>query len=93
MKKYCCRELHELEDDSWQRGFGLNVVEKDKVEIFCMDEQVTQNALMNIPSISVPFVVIGYLLKHVPTFSIYYDLFNYYKSSSEGNKFFVAIEC
>ena len=38
MKKYCSRELHELEDDCWQRGFGLNVVEKNKVEIFCRDE-------------------------------------------------------
>jgi hypothetical protein len=38
MKKYCCRELHELEDDSWQRGFGVNIIEKNKVEIFCMDD-------------------------------------------------------
>jgi hypothetical protein len=38
MKKYCCKELHDLEDDSWQRGFGVNVIEKNKVEIFCMDD-------------------------------------------------------
>jgi hypothetical protein len=41
MKKYCCRELHQLEDDSWERGFGVNIIEKkDKVEVFCMDESV-----------------------------------------------------
>jgi hypothetical protein len=38
VKTYCCRQLHQLEDDSWERGFGVNIVEKDKVEIFCMDE-------------------------------------------------------
>jgi hypothetical protein len=38
VKSYCCRQLHQLEDDSWERGFGVNIVEKDKVEIFCMDE-------------------------------------------------------
>ena len=38
MKKYCCRELHELEDDSFQRGFGVNVIEKNWVEIFCMND-------------------------------------------------------
>ena len=38
MKKYCCRELHDLEDDSFQRGFGVNVIEKNRVEIFCMDD-------------------------------------------------------
>ncbi|CAN5814362.1 hypothetical protein BH23THE1_BH23THE1_12320 [soil metagenome] len=39
MKKYCCRELHQIEDDSWQRGFGLNILEKNRVEIFCMDDE------------------------------------------------------
>ncbi len=38
MKKYCCKELHQLEDDSWERGFGFNIIEKDRIEIFCMDD-------------------------------------------------------
>jgi hypothetical protein len=38
MKKYCCIELHQLEDDSFERGFGLNIIEKGDVEIFCMDD-------------------------------------------------------
>jgi hypothetical protein len=38
MKKYCCIELHQLEDDSYERGFGLNIIEKGDIEIFCMDD-------------------------------------------------------
>jgi hypothetical protein len=36
MKKYCCRELHQLEDDTWERWFGVKTIEKNKVEILCM---------------------------------------------------------
>ena len=31
MKKYCCREIHQLEDDSWERGFGFNIIEKGDI--------------------------------------------------------------
>ena len=37
MKKYCFREIHQLEDDFWERGFGFNIIEKGDIEIFCMD--------------------------------------------------------
>jgi len=38
MNKYCCMQLHQLEDDSWERGFGLSIINKGEVEIFSMDE-------------------------------------------------------
>lgn len=31
-------QLHQLEDDSWERGFGLSIINKGEVEIFSMDE-------------------------------------------------------
>ena len=58
MKEYCCRELHDLEDDSFQRGFGINVIEKNRVEIFCMDDAGYLNALTSTFLISVPSVVV-----------------------------------
>ena len=38
MKKYCCREIHQLEDDSSKRTFGFNIIEKGDIEIFCTDD-------------------------------------------------------
>ena len=32
MNKYCCMQLHQLEDDSWERGFGLSIINKGEVE-------------------------------------------------------------
>jgi hypothetical protein len=58
MKKYCCRELHQLEDDSWERGFGVNIIEKNNVEVFCMDDAGFLKRMdVYIYLISAPFVV------------------------------------
>jgi hypothetical protein len=38
MNKYCCVQLQQLEDDSWERGFGLSIINKGEVELFSMDE-------------------------------------------------------
>ncbi len=59
MKRYCCRELHQLEDDSWAQWFGFDIIEKDGVEVLCMDEQVILNVLMNILLIFVLFVEVN----------------------------------
>jgi hypothetical protein len=45
MKKYCCKKLNDLEDDPFQRSFGVNVIEKDKVEIFCVDDDGYPNRI------------------------------------------------